>query len=230
MLNLFIGFDKAETVAYHVLAQSILSRASIPITICPLNRDNLKGIYTRERGPLESTDFSMSRFLAPYLSNYEGWSVFMDCDMLCLADIAELMALIKPEKNHAQSVYCVQHSYTPRTATKFLGQAQTQYPMKNWSSLMVFNNSKCRDLTPDVVNSQSGLFLHQFQWADGIGSIPLEWNWLIDEYQGIPESPKMLHFTNGTPCFEDYQYCTGANLWHKEANEVISPLLFEPYR
>lgn len=217
MLRIFLGFDKAEIIAYHVLAQSILSRSSTPVAIIPLNRDNLKSIYTRERGPLESTDFSMSRFLVPYLSNYEGWSVFMDCDMLCLADIAELMELVKPDKNRSQSVYCVQHVYTPRSTTKFLGQTQTQYPMKNWSSLMVFNNEKCRDLTPEVVNNESGLFLHQFQWANGIGSIPREWNWLIDEYDDFPTNPKILHYTLGGPWFPETRHCSGAALWLNEA-------------
>lgn len=223
MLKIFVGYDKAEISAYHVLAHSILSRSSIPVAIIPLNRDSLKGIYTRERGPMESTDFSMTRFLVPYLSEYQGWSVFMDCDMLCLTDIAELMTIVTPDQNRAQAVYCVQHDYQPKAKTKFLGQQQTSYPMKNWSSLMVFNNNKCRDLTPDVVNTESGLFLHQFKWANGIGSIPLEWNWLIDEYEGLPHDPKILHYTNGTPCFPEYKYCTGSAYWWMELANINPP-------
>lgn len=217
MLRVFIGYDKHEVAAYHVLAHSIMSRASIPVAIIPLNRDNLKDVFNRERGELESTDFSISRFLVPYLSDYEGWSVFMDCDMLCLADIAELMQVVEPESSRAQAVYCVQHSYRPRTERKFLDQPQTKYPMKNWSSLMVFNNAKCRDLSVEAVNTESGLWLHQFQWANGIGSIPKEWNWLCDEYEGIPADPKILHYTLGGPWFPETRHCTGAQLWLSEA-------------
>lgn len=229
MLRVFIGYDGKEISAYHVLAHSILSRASIPVAIIPLNRDNLKGIFTRERGEMESTDFSISRFLVPYLSDYEGWSVFMDCDMLCLTDIAELMALIEPrssrgpQSRRASPVYCAQHDYTPKTEKKFLEYPQTKYAKKNWSSLMVFNNAKCRNLTPEVVNLESGLFLHQFKWAKKeVGHIPLEWNWLIDEYPGLPANPKILHFTNGGPWFKNYENCTGAQLWKEERARMLT--------
>jgi hypothetical protein len=218
-LKIFIGFDKNEIAAYHVLSHSLLSRSSIPLSITPLNRDNLRGIYIRERGPLESTDFSMSRFLVPYLSDYVGWSIFMDCDMLCLSDIAGLIPLIDEHK----TVSCCQHDYVPRGTTKFLGAIQTLYAKKNWSSLMVFNNEKCQALTPEAVNTQSGMWLHQMHWADSIGSVPLEWNYLVDE-NGQPDvNPKILHFTLGTPCLPGYENCTFADLWHKEFKSMISP-------
>ena len=212
MLRVFVGYDKNEIAAYHVLCQSILSRSSVPVSITPLNRDNLKGIYYRERGPLESTDFSMSRFLVPYLCGYQGQAIFMDCDMLCLGDIAELAQYDK----HAVSV--VKHDYVPKQDTKFLGAVQTKYVKKNWSSVMVFDNAKCHELTPYAVNCETGLWLHQFKWLEEhqIGEIPKEWNWLIDEYEGLPDNVKLLHYTLGGPYFEAYRDCTGAQLWVDE--------------
>jgi hypothetical protein len=212
MIRVFVGYDKNEIAAYHVLCQSILARSSVPISITPLNRDNLKSLYCRERGPLESTDFSMSRFLVPYLCGYQGKAIFMDCDMLCLGDIAELAKYDK----HAVSV--VKHDYVPKQDTKFLGAVQTKYVKKNWSSVMVFNNDLCRALTLDAVNNESGLWLHQFKWLEEhqIGEIPKQWNWLIDEYEGLPVDVKLLHYTLGGPYFDDYRDCTGAQLWVDE--------------
>lgn len=213
MIRVFVGYDKREIAAYHVLCQSILSRSSVPVSITPINRDNLGNLYYRERGPLESTDFSMSRFLVPYLCGYEGTAIFMDCDMLCLGDIAELAKFDK----HAVSV--VKHDYVPREDTKFLGAVQTKYVKKNWSSVMVFNNELCTALTPYSVNTESGLWLHQFKWLMDdfhIGEIPKEWNWLIDEYEGLPDNVKLLHYTLGGPYFDDYRDCTGAQLWVDE--------------
>ena len=92
-LNIFIGYDPNEIVAYHVLAHSIIEKSSCPITISPINLMNLNGIFARERNPLQSTEFSFSRFLVPYLSDYNGWSLFMDCDMLARADFSELFDL-----------------------------------------------------------------------------------------------------------------------------------------
>jgi len=86
--RIFVGFDSKEVVAYHVLTQSIIERSSIPVVFSPIVLNNLGGIFTRERNPLQSTEFSFSRFLVPYLSDYQGWSIFMDCDMLARADIA----------------------------------------------------------------------------------------------------------------------------------------------
>ena len=55
----------------------------------PINLANLKGVFTREANAISSTEFSFSRFLTPYLSDYAGWSMFIDCDMLARADVAD---------------------------------------------------------------------------------------------------------------------------------------------
>jgi hypothetical protein len=215
MLQVFIGYDPNETVAYHTLAHSILRRASIPVSVAPLMQSQLKGVYTRPRGPTESTEFSLTRFLVPHLSGYRGWSLFMDCDMLCRADIAGLAAY--SERAADMAVLVCQHDYVPKTARKFLDQVQTKYPRKNWSSLMLFNNERCRALTPDYVNSASGLELHRFAWIEDarIGELPLEWNWLVGEYAHNPAA-KIVHYTLGGPYFDDYRGCDYAEEWFAE--------------
>src|SRR5690349_9878318 len=86
-LNVFIGYDSREPIAAAVLTHSILSRATAPVRITPIVRTHLGGWYWRERGPTESTEFSLTRFLVPSLSDYRGVSIFMDCDMLCRVDL-----------------------------------------------------------------------------------------------------------------------------------------------
>jgi hypothetical protein len=215
VLQVYIGYDPKEAVAYHTLAHSILRRASIPVSIAPLMRSQLGTLYRRERGPTESTEFSLTRFLVPALSDYAGWSVFMDCDMLCRADIAELAAHMPRSPDKA--VLVCPHDYVPRTQRKFLDQVQTKYPRKNWSSLMLFNNERCRTLSADYVNSASGLELHRFAWTDdaAIGHLPLEWNWLVGEYEPNPAA-KIVHFTLGGPYFEAYRNCDYADEWFAE--------------
>ena len=116
-IQVFIGFDSKEVVAYHTLCQSILEKASEPVSFTPIVLSQLNGVFTRDRNALQSTEFSFSRFLAPYLSNYEGWSIFMDCDMLMRADIAELWAL----RDDKYSVMVCKHDYQPKEDVKFLG-------------------------------------------------------------------------------------------------------------
>ena len=216
MLQIYIGFDPREAAAYDVLAHSIQRRASLPVSIRPLVQKELReaGLYTRQRGPTESTEFSLTRFLVPALTAHRGWSLFMDCDMLCRADIAELYALRQADK----AVQVVKHDYVPKTQRKFLDQVQTKYQRKNWSSLMLFNGERCRALTPEYVNAASGLELHRFQWVEDelIGRLPREWNWLVTEYEHNPAA-KVVHYTVGGPWFEPYRDCDYSDEWFAES-------------
>jgi hypothetical protein len=215
MLQVYIGYDPRETVAYHTLAHSILRRSSIPVSIAPVMQSQLKGLYRRARGATESTEFSLTRFLVPALSAYRGWSLFMDCDMLCRADIAELAA--HTERAGDKAVLVCKHDYTPGPTRKFLNQVQTVYPRKNWSSVMLFNNERCRALTADYVNGASGLDLQRFVWLEDaqIGELPLEWNWLVGEYKHNPDA-RIVHFTIGGPYFDEYRDCDYAEEWFEE--------------
>jgi hypothetical protein len=215
MFQIYIGYDPNEAVAYHTLAHSILRRASIPVAIAPLMRSQLEGIYTRARGATESTEFSLTRFLVPALSQYRGWSLFMDCDMLCRTDIAALASIA--ERSADKAVLVCKHDYVPKTERKFLDQVQTKYPRKNWSSVMLFNNARCTALTPEYVNSASGLELHRFAWLEDtlVGELPLEWNWLVGEYKHNPDA-KIVHYTLGGPYFDEYRGCDYAEEWFEE--------------
>lgn len=207
-IRIFIGFDSVESEAFLVLCHSILERASVPVSITPLCTRQLPLVRLREK--LQSNDFSFSRFLTPLLCGYEGWSLFLDCDFLCRWDIADLWHLRDPQK----AVQVVKHPWEGEEGTKFLGATQTAYSRKCWSSLMLFNNAKCKKLTPDYIDSAPGLDLHQLKWAKDseIGDLPREWNWLVDVYDYNPGA-KMIHFTKGGPYFNDYQHCGYATEW-----------------
>ena len=224
--RIFVGYDSKEVIAYHVLAQSIIDHSSMPVEFSPIVLSNLKGLFTRERNALQSTEFSFSRFLVPYLSGYQGWSLFMDCDMLMRADIAELWAM----RDDNFSVMCVKHDYQPKVETKFLGQTQTKYEKKNWSSVMLFNNARCRALTPDFVNTATGLELHQFKWLDGdhqIGELPVHWNYLVNEYEADPAA-KLVHFTDGGPYFHEYRNDDYADEWFATRDRMLHVQQREP--
>lgn len=223
ILRIFIGYDERESVAYHVLAHSLMTRSSMPISITPLIRSQLveAGIYTRARGPLESTDFSMTRFLVPYLCDYEGYALFLDCDILCQMDVVDLFRKASGDASHA--VWVAQHDYVPKSSTKFLGQPQTSYPRKNWSSVMLFRNHQCHALTPDYVNRASGQDLHRFAWVHSwqtIGALPLDYNWLVDEYADHPTAP-MLHYTLGGPWFTETAMCSQSERWKAARSAML---------
>ena len=219
MINVFIGYDSKEKVAYNVLSHSIIQNSTKPVSITPIALNNLKDDFVRERNNLSSTEFSFSRFIIPHLMNYQGWALFMDCDMLMFEDIAELWRL----RDDRYAVQVCKHDYTPKTDTKFLGQVQTKYPKKNWSSFMLMNCKKCTTLTPDYVNKASGLELHQYKWLESedlIGEIPLEWNWLVGEYEH-KDNVKNVHYTEGGPWFEQYKDCDYSQDWFYNYREAM---------
>ena len=219
MIRIFIGFDPREAVAFNVLAHSIQARASVPVAIAPVALSQLRQVYTRERDALQSTDFSFSRFLTPYLSDYSGWSLFMDCDMLMRDDIAKLWEL----RDERYAVQVVKHDHRPRERTKFLGAVQTAYAKKNWSSVMLFNNSQCKALTPEYVNTASGLELHQFKWLESdamIGELPHRWNHLVG-YDAPDDDIALAHFTIGGPYFPEYENCPLADQWRAERDAML---------
>jgi len=263
-LKVFIGYDSQEPIAWQVLAHSILRRATQPIAIYPLAQPLLKRCYWRDRRPTEATEFSLTRFLVPHLCDFRGFALFLDCDMLCLADIGDLM--LYPLADPGKAVYVAQHDYIPKDLVKFDGHEQTTYPRKNWSSVMLFDCAKCTALTPEYVNHAAGLDLHRFHWlrptplvcplcgstektfrkepnwprcrcdacgkvfdvpvgrehGGDCGAIPLEWNWLVGEYDQNPHA-KLLHYTVGGPYFEQYRDCDHADLWWQEFDHMLTP-------
>ena len=221
MINIFIGYDEGEKIAYSVLSESIRQHSSEPVSITPLDLSTTRNIFTRKKQPNQSTEFAFSRFLVPYLCNYSGHAIFMDCDMLARADIS----LLWRQRTTKYAVQCVQHDYTPTTTIKFMNQPQTPYPKKNWSSMMIFNNALCRSLTPDYVNSATGLELHQFKWLESeelIGNVDVEWNHLVGEYEYNP-SAKLVHYTEGGPYFKNYKDCHYSDEWfetYKDTTQI----------
>lgn len=219
MIRIFVGFDAREPVAYSVLAHSIQARASVPVSIAPLMLSQLTPFFSRDAHPLQSTEFSFSRFLVPYLSDFEGWSLFTDCDMLVMDDIARLWAL----RDDRYAVMVVKHDHRPRENVKFLGAPQTAYDKKNWSSVMLFNNALCRALSVEYVNAASGLDLHQFKWLATdqlIGSLPPRWNHLVG-YDDLSNDVSLVHYTIGGPYFPQYARCEHAGAWFAEREAML---------
>ena len=217
MIIIFIGYDSKEKVAYNVLSHSIIQNSTKPVAITPIALNHLKDDFVRERNALSSTEFSFSRFMIPHLMNYQGWALFMDCDMLMFEDVSKLWRM----RDDSKAIQVCKHDYTPKESKKFLGQVQTKYEKKNWSSFMLMNCKKCTTLTPDYVNKASGLELHQFKWLEGdhlIGDLPLEWNWLVGEYEH-KDDVYNVHFTKGGPWFEDYAKCDYSQDWFRNLEE-----------
>jgi len=194
MLKIFIGYDHRQAITYQVLHYSILKYASVPVSITPLVLSTLP--ITR----VGLTPFTYSRFLVPYLCDYQGSALFLDADMLLTDDIAKLFNLIDMDCD----VSVVQNVKT-----------------FEWASLMMFNNEKCREFTPEFVEKADRL--HMIEWAKKLGSIPSEWNFLAGYDKPTENTPKLIHYTQGVPCFPETDKVDYNELWlsmHREMNSA----------
>jgi lipopolysaccharide biosynthesis glycosyltransferase len=225
-MNIYIGYDSREDLAYQVSHYSIKS-LSPEANILPLKLNELRAqkLYYREEDKLGSTEFTFSRFLIPLLNNYKGWALFCDCDILFLKPVEELFSLT----NDDYAVMCVQHDYKPTNKNKMDGKLQSIYPRKNWSSLVLWNcgHPSNQKITIDLVNdpNTTGKYLHRFSWLkdEEIGAIHHEWNWLAGWYQEPQDGkPKAIHYTEGGPWFSNYRFCEYNEIWKKKLNSMMN--------
>ena len=212
-IPVFVGYDPREAVAYHVCVNSIIRNSSQPVAIVPVAL-NLFRDYS-ETHTDGSNHFIYTRFLVPYLCDFTGHAIFIDGDMIVRGDIAELWAL----RDASKDVQVVKHDYKTKMPVKYLGAKNEDYPRKNWSSVILWNCNSFpnRRLTPQFVQHAKGSELHRFSWIDDdrIDELPPEWNWLPDEY-GPNADAKLLHYTLGTPCFQEFADTPQGNEWHRE--------------
>ena len=229
-IPIYLGYDPRESAAFTVCAQSIIENASAPVAIIPLALHLLRDY--EEQHTDGTNQFIYSRFLVPHLERY-GWhnthAIYLDGDMLVRGDIIELWNL----RRHDVGVQVVKHEYKTTAAKKYLGTEleapNENYPCKNWSSVMIWNCRfmENRKLTPDFVQKQTGKFLHRFEWLspNRVGTIPIEWNWLVGEYP-TNDDAKLLHHTLGSPALGgQYAHVEGATEWRQTMQRALAPLM-----
>jgi lipopolysaccharide biosynthesis glycosyltransferase len=200
-LNVFIGYDQRQPVAFQVAAHS----AWVHSTVCPIaiTRLDLRQMPMTRRG---LTEFTYTRFLAPYLSEWKGVSIFLDSDVLVRGDLAELLA------------YPLMEPKTPVFVVK--GQKKFE-----WASVMVFNNPLCQMLVPKYLDNPLINPL-AFPWAHTIGELPSEWNHLVG-YAEPNQNVKLVHFTQGIPIWKETKDCEYAAEWHQAAKQSMSSVSFD---
>lgn len=224
MIQVFAGYDLRESVGYHAFCQSVIDTCSMPVSIAPLSLNQLQDYYTA--GQRDGTnEFIYSRFLIPFLMGYKGWALFVDgADMIVKGDLAELWAM----RDGNKAVQVVKHDYKTKNPKKYVGTAMearnADYGRKNWSSVMLINcaHPAWGKVSPSFVAEQPGSVLHRFAFMDDVlvGELPIEWNWLSQEY-GINPDAKLVHYTVGIPAFKHYEATEHADWWRKAHERAV---------
>jgi hypothetical protein len=191
MTRVFVGFDERQPVAYNVLQHSLHRYARGRVQVEPLMLDKLP----MERRGL--TQFTYSRFLVPYLCNFEGVAIFMDADVVVKADIAELAA--QADGVSAVQVMKEQHKF-------------------EWASVMLFNCAQCKILTPEYIDDPANKLL-ELNFGP-VGEFSKEWNHCVNRTE--PEQAKLYHFTEGIPLWDEVRGSPLDSAWDDEYEDAKS--------
>jgi len=220
----WIGYDPLEDSCAKMLANSIRKRTNLKnLKIIPIIRDQLLAydIFRRPIDPNGSTQFSLTRFMVPYLMNYSGTGIFLDCDMLITRDIKEFFDM----SDESYAVQCVKHDYIPKSNAKMGGKPQSIYPRKNWSSSVIYNcnHPSIKKLSREIVERKSPKFLHRFEWINDneIGELPIEFNFLVGEYAMTEKLPYNIHHTLGPPIYKECVNCDYSVFWKSEFKDTF---------
>ena len=199
MHRIFIGYDPRQPIAYTVLHHSIVTKASAPVTVAPVNIDTFpEPVRSKIKAKGGLTPFTWSRFLVPWLCEFKGTALFLDADMIVLDDPCKLFALQNPDFD----------LMVVKNGLKF-----------EWASLMLFNNEKCQALTPDFVAGASGL--HGIGWTENVGELPAEWNHCVG-YDEPRRDAKLAHYTQGIPLWPETHGCEYTDSWEQMARASMS--------
>ena len=161
----------------------------------------------------------------PWIQKWRGWALFIDGDMIVRDDVKQLFAM----RDDRAAAMVVKHDYLTRNPIKYLGtpmeSKNVDYPRKQWSSVVLWNCAHYanRGLRPETVSKAETSYLHRFGWIDDdrLGSLPLTWGWLAEEY-GENDNAKLIHYTCGVPAMKAYENCDHADEWHRKLLDTLN--------
>lgn len=186
-VRVFIGYEPRQPLAFNVLQHALHRNSKRRVIVEPLMLDKLP---IKRRG---LTEFTYSRFLVPYLCDYEGAAIFMDADIAVTGDIGELL-------DCADGVSAV--------------QVMKEQPKFEWASVMLFNNANCAILTPEYIDNQNNAPLN-LNWGP-VGEFPPDWNHCVNKVK--PNLAKLYHYTEGIPHWDEVRASPLDKYWDWEYN------------
>lgn len=168
MIRVFVGTDPQQAVAERALAASILRNTPGDVSITWMRQGD-NGWDWGGRAAGWATPFSMFRWYVPQTCNYEGRAIYLDADMLVLADLRELWEWELP--TDAPGAYCGRDS---RKADVILWQCGNagRWDREQYEG----RHALVRDLGGDAL-----------RWH----KLPPEW----DHCDKMGPNTKILHFT-----------------------------------
>lgn len=178
-LRIFVGTDQRMGRAERVLEHSIRKHSTIPVEITWMRAGDpgFAEEWDRGRAPGRpysgvgwATDFTCFRFAVPELAGFHGRAVYLDVDMIVLADVRELAEI------DIDAVAAV--------------------PGRPWD-VIVWDCERAARVMPSIRLMQKGATYRDLDYrlhSQEIVRHDLDPRWDCRDY--VPEDAKLVHFTN----------------------------------
>lgn len=170
VIKIFVGADRSQLLAFKVLEHSIKRNTSQQVKCRAI--DNSMMPECKSKTNLPYTNFSFARFGIPSFAGYQGKAIYLDADMLVLADIADLWSLdfagakILTLEQPREDLQQKQSKKRKQTAVMMLdcealkdwvpeeiiGNLGKKYDRTKLMSLDIFPQRKIKEIIPTVWN------------------------------------------------------------------------------
>jgi hypothetical protein len=130
----YIGAGPEEELPYQILRYSILRRCSCDVEI--VNLKDFAHLVPERIRHMAATSFSFARLTVPAARNYSGIAAYIDSDMVCIGDIAEMFRTPFPS---GKSVLCPSDW---QTASMLIDCERTKWNMETFADDLVSGRRK----------------------------------------------------------------------------------------
>lgn len=187
-IKVFVGTEPKTEIARKVLEYSIKKNTKYPTQIIPMLGDDWRIKTPNGSG----TGFSLLRWDIPSRCNFQGAAIYLDADMLCLGDIADLYQADAKYPNDKSSVWCTYQTSkwfkenTPETSCMLIDcekARNNQWQLKYITNILNQQPKGDRRMYVRIMRALDHQFAPQ--------QIPDSWNRL----NSIKEPTNILHYT-----------------------------------
>jgi hypothetical protein len=181
-IRIFVGTDKTQMLAARVLEYSIKKHASMSVDFVPMV--DMPVPMPKDPAHQPRTGFSFARFLIPSLCGYQGRAIYLDADMLVLADISKVW------------------EFPMNSADILCAEQPTEKGRVRQYSVMLMN---CANLSWNINEIVNGLNEGKYNYTQLMyefcivsserisPTLPYEWN-CLEHFE--PEKTCLIHYTD----------------------------------
>jgi len=196
-VKIFIGSGEQSLLERKVLIYSLRKHTRRNLEITVFNGTH-NALETDDQPPVlaplslhlkyrNQTEFSLYRYLIPELCSFQGRAIYLDSDMICLADIATLFDLPM-----GQCDFLAKREYADRDGEKMWGLSvmlidcqRTRFPLPE-----IFHEIDQGTFTYTEFSQMGKRFLARHPYE--IGEIDPSWN----VFDRAGENTRIIHYTN----------------------------------